>query len=311
MTILRQIILNFLTVIGILLVTFICLHIAPGGPFDSERKLPPEIQANLESKYGLHPQGAQPFSSWIFSELKNYGHILVTGSLGPSLKHKNTDVWPIIKQAMIPSLIIGGLALMLALFAGIPLGLFLTYKSQSWAHPLLNSLTQLLVTLPHFIWAALFVWLFCFTLSWLPPALWESPLFAILPAIILSLHPLGLITQIMHTTSMTQKQADYTRVAATKGLSPLRIYLKHILKNSLIPLCSIIGPLAAYLLTGSFIIENIFAIPGLGRHFVTGILDRDYFLVMGAILVYSLLLVALNFLSELTASWLNPRRAHD
>jgi oligopeptide transport system permease protein len=308
MNFLFKLLLSLITVIAILCITFVCLHIAPGGPFDSERKLPPEIKANLEAKYGLKPQGDLSFTSWMIEEFKNYGRILANGNLGPSLKHKNTDVWVLIKKASVPSLTLGALALSLALGLGIPLGLFLTYKSPSATYKIIDNLAGLLVTLPHFTWAALFVWVFCFQLGWLPAALWESPTFAILPAVVLALHPLGLVTQMTHTSSLAHKSADFTRVAATKGLSIWRIYLKHILKNSLIPVFAIVGPLAAHLLTGSFIIENIFAIPGLGRYFIMGVLDRDYFLVMGILLIYSVLLVSLNILSELAANQINPRR---
>ena len=171
---------------------------------------------------------------------------------------------------------------------------------------------SLLITLPHFIWAAILVALFAFYFRWLPPALWESPRFWILPSLVLSLAPLAYLAQITFEAVQKEKNLDYVRTAQSLGVSTHRIYLKHILKNAFFSLLAVIGPITANLLTGSFIVENIFAIPGLGRQFVNGILNRDYFLVMGTILIYSSCLITLNLTTESIASVLDPRvQDHD
>ncbi|EKD41722.1 MAG: hypothetical protein ACD_73C00559G0002 [uncultured bacterium] len=312
MRLIRKTALSLMTFVGIMALTFTLLHIVPGGPFDQERQLPPEIKANLYVKYHLEPKGELSFTKWMIIEFKNYGSLLKSGTLGPSLKHPNQDVSPILLRALTPSLVLGLGALLLSLMGGMACGLTLSYFDPSLLSRIIRPLLSLFMTLPQFVWAALLVTLFSFSLKIFPPALWEGPRFWILPTVILALTPLSFLTLITFEAVQKEKNQDYIKAARAKGLRLRTVYLKHILKNAFFSLLAFIGPITANLLTGSFIVENLFAIPGLGRHFVTGILDRDYFLVMGAIMIYSLLLIAINLITESLASLFDPRvKSHE
>lgn len=298
---------SLLTLFSVLLLTFFLLHVVPGGPFDQERNLPPEIEENLYKKYGLHQRGDDSFWVWIGKDFRSYNAFLMKGELGPSLKFRDRDVTDILKTAIPPSFELGIYALLISVVAGIACGIQAVKKTGGWMDHLILFLSPLFVSFPRFVAAVFLVFLFSFILKIFPPALWEGISYRVLPVITLSLAPLAYLATLTRSQLLGQMGHDFIKTARSKGLSPYRVIFKHALKNAAIPLLTVLGPLAAQLITGSFIVETMFAIPGLGRHFVTAITDRDYFLVMGITLVYSTFLIALNWLVDLGYLILDPR----
>ncbi len=304
---LNRFFLSLTTLVCVLLFTFLLLHIVPGGPFDQERKLPPEIEENLYKKYGLHQRGDDSFWVWIGKDFGSYSAFLLRGEWGPSLKFRDRDVTDILKTAIPPSFELGIWALLISLSFGVACGIKAVSRPGGWMDHLILFWSPLFVSLPRFVAAVFLVFFFSFVLKIFPPALWEGMTYRILPVITLALAPLAYLATLTRSQLVMQMGEDYIKTARSKGLTPYRIIFKHALKNAGIPLLTVLGPLAAQLITGSFIVETMFAIPGLGRHFVTAITDRDYFLVMGITFVYSVFLIALNWLVDLGYLILDPR----
>ena len=296
-----------ITLIGILLLTFLLLHVLPGGPFDAERALPAEIKTQLYQKYGLHEKGNDSFFVWVLKDLKSYTLYLAHGELGPSLKYKDRDVGKIILKAMGPSLQLGFAALILSLILGIILGLIMVGTQNAWLGKTISWFNTLGLSTPSFITGITLILIFSIFLRWLPPALWEGWRFFILPALTLSLGPVAMMAELTAASLKEELKKDYLRTALAKGLTPKKIIAKHALKNAAFPMLTFIGPLAAHFITGSFIVETMFAIPGLGRHFVASVIDRDMFLVMGLTLTFAVILMTMNFLVDVGYGFLDPR----
>lgn len=303
----KRFILSLLTLAGVLLITFMLLHKVPGGPFDQERQLPPEIEHNLYKKYGLSKQENRNFFVWVAIDLKSYAQFLAKGQLGPSLKYRDRDVGPIIAKSILPSLELGILSFSLALILGILCSLWSVHRPGNTVDRVFATLSSLFVSLPGFVAAVLLVFIFSITLKVLPPALWEGPSSRVLPVLTLSLAPFAYFFQLTRASLTNQINQDYIRTAKSKGVTWTFILFKHALKNALGPTLTLTGPMVAYLVTGSFVVETIFAIPGMGKHFVTAVVDRDYFLVMGLTLVYATILISMNWLVDVGYRVLDPR----
>ncbi|MBI4412707.1 MAG: ABC transporter permease [Deltaproteobacteria bacterium] len=290
-----------------LILTFLLLHTIPGGPFDQERVLPPEIEQNLYEKYGLQRRGDENFWVWFGKDLKSYLSYLTRGQLGPSLKYRDRDVSEMMARAIPPSAQLALYSLVLATIGGFFLGLCSARRPNGWPDRLFSFMSSLSVSLPGFVKAVILVMIFSFWLVWLPPALWEGLSYRILPVITLSATPTAYFIQLTRSGLLTQLKQDFIRTARAKGVPERTVLLKHAFKNVAQPLLTVLGPTAAGLITGSFVVETIFAIPGLGRHFVTAIIDRDYFLVMGITLFYAAILIVLNWMVDVGYLWLDPR----
>lgn len=306
-SLIKRFLISLLTLACVLILTFLLLHIVPGGPFDQERQLPPEIEKNLYIKYGLEKRGDQNFWVWYGKDLFSYAKYLLKGELGPSLKYRDRDVTEIIESGITPSLELGLYSLSAALILGIIFGTLAVKKKDGILDRLLLALSSLMVSLPSFVIAVFLILIFAFALALLPPALWEGIDYRVLPVVTLALAPLAYFFQLTRSGLLTQLKQDFVRTARAKGVSEKKVLLKHALKNAATPLLTVIGPITAYLITGSFIVETIFAIPGLGRHFVTAVIDRDYFLVMGITMLYASLLILLNWLVDVGYLVLDPR----
>jgi oligopeptide transport system permease protein len=279
---------------------FILVRVAPGGPFDKERKpASPEIERHLRAKYHLD----EPL-------LKQYARYLegvVRGDFGPSLKYRSYTVTEIIKQGLPVSLMIGGLAFLLALGLGLPLGIWTALKRGQWQDHFGNFLALLAVCTPAFVIGPMLIILFAIHWQWFPVALWESPLHALLPTVTLSLFFAGKIARIMREGMLVTLQSGFITTARAKGMSEMAVVLKHALPLALLPVLSYSGPLLADLLTGSFVVENLFQIPGIGVFMVNSSLNRDYPMVVGLVLLYSVLLLILNLVVDWLYSVLDPR----
>jgi oligopeptide transport system permease protein len=279
--------------------TFILLRLAPGGPFDRERKLPPEVLANIEAKYHLD----EPLSRQYLRYLTGILH----ADLGPSYKYLDRGVKEIILDTLPTSVFLGLLALVFALMVSFPTGLIAAYFRNSWIDRLALLMATLGISVPHFILGALLIWLFALQLGWLQAGRWDSAASMILPTVTLGAAPAAYIAALLRSTLIEALGEDFIRTARAKGLRESAVLFKHALRNSLVPVLTVMGPLTAALLTGSFVVEYVFAIPGMGRFFITAVTDRDYPLIMGVTLVYTALLVAANFLVDLFYAYVDPR----
>ncbi len=279
--------------------TFFIMRTVPGGPFDTEKKLPPEIIANIEVKYHLDKSPTEQYLLYLKA--------LAQGDLGPSYKYIGRDVSNIIGDTFPVSIALGLSALLVVVALGIPCGIASAYWSGSTIDRSVVFLATLGISVPSFVLGALLVWAFAHQFHWFPPALWESPRHAILPALALGAPFAGYIARLTRTSVLDVLSADYIRTARAKGLNEASILFKHVLKNSLSPIVSVLGPLTAGLVTGSFVIEFIFSIPGMGRFFITAVTNRDYPLIMGVTLVYSVLIVLANIIVDMLYAWLDPR----
>lgn len=279
--------------------TFFLLRLAPGGPFDGEKIWPAEIQANIEARYGLDRPLIEQFWSWLGDVLK--------GDFRESFHYLGTPVSEIIRDASGPSLLLGGWALLVSLVLGVFLGVVSAWKRGSFLDFSAMFIAVSGITLPSYLVATLFVLLFSNYLGWLPPALWEDRASMVLPVATLALRPLAIIARMTRTTLLEVMHSDYIRTAYSKGLSESKVIFKHALRNSLIPVVTMLGPIAASLITGSYVVETVFQVPGLGQYFITSVINRDYPLVMGMTLTYGVVLTTCNVLVDLTYGWIDPR----
>jgi oligopeptide transport system permease protein len=297
--IIRRVLMGIPVLVTVATLTFLIMHWVPGGPFDTEKILPPEIIANIEAKYHLD----KPLPLQYLLYMKQ----LIQGDLGPSYKYLGRDVSDIIRDTFPVSFALGLCAVLVVLGLGIPAGMISAY----WKNSLLDRSVLLLaamgISVPSFVLGAISIWIFSHHWHLLPPALWEGPRHMILPAFALGAGFAGYIARLTRTTMLGVLASDYIRTARAKGLTAPVIMFKHVLKNSIYPIVSVMGPLTAGLVTGSFVIEYIFSIPGMGRFFITAVTNRDYPLIMGVTLVYAVLIVIANTLVDMVYGWLDPR----
>lgn len=279
--------------------TFFGMKIIPGGPFDSEKQLPPSILKNIEEKYGFNDPLHKQYADYLAGVLK--------GDLGPSFKYPNRTVNDIIKDSFPVSATLGAVALLLAVSVGLSLGVLAALKQNRWQDHLAVILATLGFSVPSFVLAALLQYVFSYKLGWVVPAMWGTWQQAILPAISLAALPTAMITRLMRSNMLEVLQEDYIRTARAKGLKNRVIIYRHAIRNALMPIITYLGPMVAGIFTGSFVVEHIFAIPGLGRYFVTSVFNRDYTVIMGLTIFYSVFLMAMNLLVDLSYALIDPR----
>lgn len=279
--------------------TFFVMHTVPGGPFDQEKAFPPEIKANILAKYHLNDP--------VWRQYLYYMGDLVRGDFGPSFKYRNRRVQEILADTFPVSAVLGLLALVIGVGLGVSAGMVSAVFRNSVFDRLSILLASLGIALPSFVLGAFLIWIFSYQLGLLPPALWESGRYVVLPAFTLGLGPAAYLARLTRSSMLEVMQKDFVRTARAKGLSGPVVILKHVMKNSLGPVVTVVGPLVAMLVTGSFIVEKIFSVPGMGRFFITAVTNRDYPLIMGVTLVYTALIVLMNFLVDVLYTLLDPR----
>lgn len=287
------------TLLFLLVVTFLGLRLVPGGPFDSDRAWAPDVKHVLEARYGLDQPLPRQLQRWLSGAIH--------GDLGESLQYIDQPVSRIIADSLPASLLLGCLSACLAVCLGLSMGAVSAWKKGTWIdHALSLSMTAGL-SLPAFLPASLLILVFALWLGWLPPARWDEPLSVVLPALTLAIHPTAVIARLTRAEALEALSADYVRTALGKGLTMQATVFRHVLRNSLIPVLSQLGQIAAHLFTGSFLVETMFEIPGLGTHFVQAVLNRDYPLVMGLTLVYGTALLLCNLAVDFAYTWADPR----
>ena len=294
----------------IITVTFFMVRFVPGGPFTAEKAIPPEILKNLEAHYGLD----QPLWRQYVIYLGSIAH----GDLGPSFKYANRSVNEIIAQKLPVSLELGSLSLLVALIVGLPLGVLAAVRRNSWLDYLASSIGLLGICVPTFVLGPLLVLYFAIHLGWVNASGWTSwdltsyslgqiARDRVLPCLTLGFVYAAYIMRLTRGGMLEVLNQDYIRTARAKGASETRVVLRHALRGGVLPVVSFLGPAIAGILTGSFVIETIFQIPGLGREFVNSAFNRDYTLVLGTVILYAGLIVVLNLAADVAQVWLNPK----
>jgi oligopeptide transport system permease protein len=282
------------------LLAFLLVHAAPGGPFDRERRpASPEIERAIKAKYHLDEPLWQQYARFLGS--------LAHGDLGPSLRYRNHSVSDIIAQALPVSMTLGGLAFCFALGVGIPVGFISAARRGRWLGQVGNLFAVLAVCIPGLVVAPLLILLFAIHWRLLPVALWGSPAHAILPTVALGLFFSGKVARLMREGILNTMQAEFITTARAKGLSEGAVLVRHAFRLAALPVVSYSGPLLADLLTGSFVIENIFQTPGIGVFFVSSMLNSDYTMTIGLTLLYATLLIVLNLVVDFAYTLLDPR----
>ncbi len=297
--ILKRIGLAILTVWIVITVTFFVTRAVPGGPFLGEKALSPAAQAALESKYGLDKPVFQQYTTYL-------GDVLFRFDFGPSLKDRGRDVMDIIVDGMKVSVKLGVAAAAIATVTGVILGAFAALRRNKLVDKIIMVVTTAFVSMPSFIMGTLLLLLFALVLKWVP-ANGAMQGGMILPIITLALYPAAYITRLTRSSMLDVLGQDYIRTARAKGVSPTKVIFGHALKNSLIPVITYLGPMLAYIVTGSLVVEQIFAVPGIGRDFVNSITNRDYPLIMGTTIVLATLIVVMNLVSDIMYKVVDPR----
>ena len=283
--------------------TFILLRLAPGGPFDDEKPVSPEVKAQIEAHYGLD----QPVVIQYFHFFGN----LLKGDLGPSYKYPGWDVQEIIWQSFPVSLELGTWALLIALAIGIPIGTYAAIRHSTSTETGLMSIAMVGICLPSFVIGPILLLVFSLTLDWFNPLGWIYAADRVLPAITLGLLYAAYIARLARSGMLDVMRNDFIRTARAKGLKERLIVMRHALRTALYPVVAYMGPAAAGLISGSFVVETIFFIPGMGPFFVNAALNRDYTMVMGTVLFYAMLIILFNLLVDILQMWMNPRTRHD
>jgi len=297
----RRILTSIPTLLVIVTVAFFMMRIAPGGPFDRERALPAEIEKNVLAAYNLD----QP----LVLQYRDYLLGVLQGDFGPSFKYRDFTVAELLRTGFPASLRVGGIAIVLAVAVGITLGTLAALRQNTVFDHAVMATAMTGITIPNFVMAPLLTLIFGVYLSWLPVAGWNggAPRNLILPVIALALPQIAYIARLTRGSMIEVLHANYVRTARAKGLRERIVVVRHALKGALLPVVSYLGPATAQVVTGSVVIETIFGIPGIGRYFVQGALNRDYTLVMGTVIVFAVLIILLNLIVDLLYGLLDPK----
>ena len=279
--------------------TFFMLRFVPGGPFTTEKAVPREILRNLEAHYGLNQPLPRQYLAYLGS--------LLHGDFGPSFKYSNRTVNEILADKLPVSLELGLWSLGVALLLGLSLGIIAALRRNTWADYLATAVGTIGLSVPTFVIGPLCVLAFAIHLGWFSASGWDFPSDRVLPSLVLGLAYAAPISRLTRGGLLEVLHQDYIRTARAKGASEFRVVWKHALRGGLLPVVAYLGPATAGILTGSFVIETIFQIPGLGREFVTSAFNRDYTLVLGTVILYAALIMALNLLADVVQAWMNPK----
>lgn len=290
-----------LTLFCVATLTFTLMHSIPGGPFSRERKLPDAILRSLNAKYNLDAPLSEQYIDYMTG--------LVRGDLGPSFQFANRNVSDMIGTGLPFTMRIGGIAILLTVLLGVPLGIIAALWQHKPADYTIMFFITLGVTIPSFVIATLLVYVFSIRLGWFPSIssqmeTWKT---MVMPVFALTCYYTSFICRLMRSSMLDIVSADYIRTARSKGISEFKVIMKHVFKNAIIPVVSYLPPMVAGLLAGSFVIEKMFTVPGIGRYFVESITNRDYTMIMGTTIFYAALLVTLGFIVDIAYGLIDPR----
>ncbi len=280
--------------------TFFMIRFVPGGPFTAEKAVTPEVMRNLERAYDLDKPLWRQYASYL-------GKVIFHGDLGPSFKYPNRTVNEIIADKLPVSLELGAISLAIALAAGLTLGVLAAIKRNTWIDYICSSVAMVGICVPTFVLGPLLVLTLAIHFGWFNASGWYSPIDRVLPSLTLGCVYAAYVARLTRGGMLEVLNQDYIRTARAKGASETRVIFRHALRGGLLPVVSFLGPAIAGILTGSFVIETIFQIPGLGREFVNSAFNRDYTLVLGTVVLYAALLIGLNLVVDIAQVWLNPK----
>ncbi len=297
--VLKRVLLGLLAIFIIITVTFFVMHAVPGGPFLSEKAVTPAVTAALEAKYGLD----KPLGEQYVTYLKD---ILLHFDFGPSLKNRGRDVIDIMTDGFKVSAKLGGTAAICAIFGGLCLGSIAAIFRNKFIDRIIMIVTTAFVAMPSFIIGTLFLMFFCVKLGWFP-ANGDAAGGTVLPIITLMLYPMSYITRLTRSSMLDVLGQDYVRTARAKGVGNMGVIFKHALKNACLPVVTYAGPMLAFIVTGSLVVEQIFAVPGIGRRFVSSIINRDYTMIMGTTIFLAVLIIVMTLLCDIIYKLVDPR----
>ena len=301
--VIRRFIGLFPTLFVIITMSFFIVRVAPGGPFDKDKRLPPEILRNIEKKYHLDEPLMKQYGCYLLDILR--------GDLGPSFSYPDHDVNFFIFNSLPKSMILGSLALGIAVIIGVGVGMISSIRQNTWVDYTAMSFAVIGITVPLFVIGPVLMYFFALKLNWLPTSGWITGqhgwVTIIMPVITLSFPYFAYNARLSRASILEVLRSDYVRTARAKGLREIVIMFKHVLKGALLPVVSYLGPAFAGIITGSVVVERIFRVPGLGQFFVQAAFNRDYTLLMGTVIVYSVILIIMNFIVDIIYGFLDPR----
>lgn len=297
--IIKRLLMAILTVFIVATLTFFLMNAVPGGPYEAEKAISPQARAALEAKFGLD----QPLFKQYLTYMKNILH----GDFGPSLKQRGREVIDIIMSKFPVSAKIGGIAVMVAMLVGIPVGCIAALNRGKFSDSAIIVIATIGIAVPSFVVCSLSMYFFGVKLKWLPTVGLTTWKHYIMPVFALSFYPTAYIVRLMRSSMLDVLGQDYMRTARAKGVSWFVSLFKHALRNAILPIITYVGPMTAYTLTGSFIVEKVFTIPGLGGEFVSSITNRDYMMIMGTTIFLATLMVLINFLVDVVYKIIDPR----
>ena len=281
------------------ILTFFLMHAVPGGPWDAEKRLPANVQARLNAQYGLDKPLYEQYIQWAGG--------FVTGDLGPSYRSRDRRVNDIIGDGIAVTFQLGIMAFALSVVVGIPLGIFAALGHNRWPDYLSTSISIIGIATPSFVLAILLIVVFSIGLGWFPTGGWKGPQYWVLPTVALAGFPIAVIARYTRASMLEVTRKDYIRTAQSKGIGGRAVVSRHMIRNALIPVVTILGPTLAFLVTGSFIIETIFSVPGIGRFYVSAISQRDYSLLMAMTILYAFTVAFLNVVVDVLYAYIDPR----
>jgi len=302
-----------LWIIPVLLVvsflTFSLMKATPGGPWDREKQLSPQIKASLNAKYGLDDPFVVQYIRWLvgWPEEDGFRRGLILGDLGPSYRYPDRSVNDIVSDGILTTMHLGVMAFILAVVVGIPLGVIAALRQNGIPDYIATFISVLGITTPSFVAAILLVIIFSVSLGWFPTFGWKGPETWVLPTLALGMAPVAAVARYTRASMLEVTRKDYIRTAHSKGLKERSVVVIHMIRNALIPVVTILGPLLAALVTGSFIIEILFSIPGIGKFYVTAIAQRDYGLIMAMTMLYAAAVAIMNMVVDILYAYIDPR----
>jgi oligopeptide transport system permease protein len=280
-------------------ITFMLMHSVPGGPWDREKRLNPAVQAQLNARYGLD----EP----LYAQYVDWATGFVQGDMGPSFRYPQRDVSTIVWDGLPVTLQLGVMAFILVLLIGIPLGIIAALNHNRIPDYLATAISMVGIATPSFVLAIVLVLIFTVWLGWLPPIGWKGPDTWVLPTVALAGYPIAQVARYTRASMLEVTRRDYVRTAQSKGLRERAVVIRHMIRNALIPVITVLGPIFAFLATGSFIIEYFFGVPGIGRYYIQSIGTRDYSMILASTMIYAFAVAFMNLVVDVLYAYIDPR----
>jgi oligopeptide transport system permease protein len=281
------------------LITFTLMHLVPGGPWSGDRNLPPGVTTAINRMYHLNEPIWQQFGRWVLD--------FISGNFGPSFRYQGRSISTIIADGLPATIQLGVMAFVLSVAVGVPLGIIASLGHNRWPDYLATFISMIGIATPSFVLAVLLIVIFSVWLKVLPALGWGDPDQMVLPVIALSGYQIAQIARYTRASMLEVTRKDYVRTAQSKGLRQRAVVIRHMIRNALIPVVTILGPILAFLVTGSFIIETFFGIPGIGRYYVQAIVQRDYGMIMAMTVIYAFAVAAMNVIVDVLYGYIDPR----